>query len=58
MALSSGYQIGGIGAQVLTFGIPNPVSGACNSFSSAMNNVIDKNVKENKRGLDWDELGN
>jgi hypothetical protein len=58
MALSSTYQIGGIGAQVLTLGIPNPISGAYNASSAAMNNVIDKNVKENKYGLNWNELGN
>ncbi len=44
MFLSSTHQIGAIGAQILTFGIPNPVSGALNASSSAMNKVIDKSV--------------
>jgi hypothetical protein len=54
MTLSSAYQAVGVGAQIITLGIPNPVSGACTEFSSRTNQVIDKNVKEGKYGVDWE----
>jgi|JI6StandDraft_1071083.scaffolds.fasta_scaffold1108005_1 hypothetical protein len=51
--LSSAAQVGGIAFQGLTSGVPTPVSGALNESAAHMNQVIDRNAKEGKYGIDW-----
>lgn len=56
-AISSVSQVGGIAAQVVTLGVPNPVSGALNGFASGVNRIVDEDAKGGKNGISWDELG-
>ena len=55
--ISSVSQVGGIAAQVVTLGVPNPVSGALNGFASGVNRIIDEDAKGGTNGISWDNLG-
>ena len=56
-AISSVSQVGGIAAQAVSFGVPNPVSGALNGFASGVNRIIDEDAKGGTTGISWDRLG-
>ena len=56
-AVSSVSQVGGIAAQALTFGVPNPVSGALKGFASGANKIVDEDAKGGTNGISWDALG-
>lgn len=56
-AISSVSQVGGIATQALTFGVPNPVSGALDGFASEVNRIVDKDAKDGTNGISWDDLG-
>ena len=56
-AISSVSQVGGIAAQAVTFGVPNPVSGALNGFASGVNRIVDEDANGGTNGISWDDLG-
>lgn len=56
-ALSTVAQVGGIGAQVLTLGIPNPASGALNGVACGINRVVDEDAQGETNGISWNSLG-
>ena len=56
-AISSVSQVGGIAAQVVTLGVPNPVSGALNGFASGVNRIVDEDAKDGTNGISWNDLG-
>ncbi|XP_068738958.1 uncharacterized protein [Montipora capricornis] len=56
-AISTASHIGGMGAQAVTLGVPNPVSGALNGFASGVNRIVDEDAKRGKSGISWDDLG-
>lgn len=56
-AISSVSQVGGIAAQAITLGVPNPVSAALNGFASGANRIVDEDANSAANGISWDDLG-
>ena len=56
-ALSAVSHVGGIAAQAVTLGIPNPVSGALNGVASGINTVVDNDAQGETNGISWNTLG-